>query len=349
MQKHILNNIFKENLKYLPKWEGALANHVSMAAVALFKMKEWVPIDDSKIEEEAHRYMENLSLLRVNSSSIDISKLSWDLQKSLLGYDEYYESWKRFFLQQFSNNDPKIIIGLWLERLGVGLSAAAGHSVIRLAYALMAEPYLEKEVYIEEIAICLADYTSRYFPLSNEKIETNSSREIALDQFILEHSSLSDEKLSLLDSCNLIEDKYFLCRNFSEFHDSIKQVNTEINFKEVFRSLASIGVTNPNFALLHCITLGHAILHIKNNIPEINMSSVYHGYRDFVIAAVLCNNLQVRSFENNDVTLNEVYHQVSNLENDHSQKIVFTLTELYKQHPSPIYLQAALSYAKRYQ
>jgi len=52
------------------------------------------------------------------------------------------------FLQQFLNNDPKVIIGLWLERLGEGVSSAAGHSVIRLSYALKAEPYLERERFI---------------------------------------------------------------------------------------------------------------------------------------------------------------------------------------------------------
>jgi len=101
MQDHLLNKIFKENLKYLPKWHGALANHVSMAAFALFTMKEWVPIDDSKIEMEAKKYMINLTPVRVNSSSIDLSKLSWELQKSLLGHDEYYESWKGFFYNNF--------------------------------------------------------------------------------------------------------------------------------------------------------------------------------------------------------------------------------------------------------
>jgi len=115
MQKNILNKIFKENLKYLPKWQGALANHVSMAAVALFTMKQWVSIDDAKIKREAQKYMENLTPLRINSSSIDMNQLSWDMQKSLLGYDEYYESWKNFFLKQFSDKDTKGIIGIWLD------------------------------------------------------------------------------------------------------------------------------------------------------------------------------------------------------------------------------------------
>jgi len=83
MQNHLLNKIFKENLKYLPKWYGALANHISMAAFALIAMKEWVPIEDTKIEREAKKYMENLTPVRVNSASIDLSKLSWELQKKV--------------------------------------------------------------------------------------------------------------------------------------------------------------------------------------------------------------------------------------------------------------------------
>lgn len=346
MKKHILNKIFKENLKYLPKWHGALANHVSMAAVALYTMKEWVPIDDEKIEREAQKYMENLTPLRINSASIDMNRLSWDMQKNLLGHDEFYESWKAFFLKQFLDKDIKEVIGFWLERLGLGLSAAAGHSVIRLAYALMAQPCLERDVYIEEIATCLADYTARYFSLSHKNSSIESSQKIHLAQYVLEHAALSEEKLSILTSCNLIEDKYFLCRNFPEFHQALEQVKTAINFKQVLINLSSIAVTNPNFALLHCITLGHAILFLTDNLPQFNKATLYQGYRDFVIAALLCNNLFVKPFENKAVTLEEIYRQVSKLNNDHSQKIVFSLTELYKRYSAPIYLEAALSYIK---
>jgi len=346
MKTHILNKIFKENLKYLPKWHGALANHVSMAAVAMFTMKEWVPIDNSQIEKQAQKYMENLTSLRTNSSSIDLHQLDWEMQKNLLGYDEYYESWKSFFLKEFSDKDTKEVICIWLDRLGIGMSAAAGHSIIRLAYALMAEPNLEREVFIEEIATCLGDYASRYFPLSDKNPEKDSSQKIPLDQYILEHPPLSEEKLSILSSCSLIEDKYYLCRNFPEFHQALAQVNTGISFEPVLRNLSSIAVTNPNFALLHCITLGHALLYLYDKLPEFNKVSLSQGYRDFVIAALLCNNLSIKPFENKDVTLKQVYRQVSDLQNDHSQKIVFSLTELYKRYSSPLYLEAALSYIK---
>lgn len=344
MPEHILNKIFKENLRYLPKWNGALANHVSMAAVALFKMKEWVPIDDDKIIREANKYMRGLTPLRLNSSSIDLSRLNWEMQKGLLGHDEYYESWKDFFLQQLKEKDNKEMIGIWLARLGVGLSAAAGHSIIRLAYALKAETYLTSEVYTEEIATCLADLASRYFPLSSENLELEAEQTVTLDQYVLDHAPLPDEKLSLLSTCSLIEDKFFLCRNFSEFQNALSQVNIDFEFHKVLNNLSSIAVTNPNFALLHCITIAHAIIYLSDNLPVFDIRNLYHGYRDFVIAALLCNNLSIQPFEHKEVTLDQVYSQISKLENDHSQKIAFTLTELYKRYSAPIFLQAALSY-----
>lgn len=344
MEEHVLNKIFKENLKYLPRWHGALANHVSMAAVALFTMKERAHIDDAKIEKEAKVYSKNLTPIRNNSSSIDLKQIDWKIQKSLLGHDEYYESWKNFFLEEFESRNINELIAKWLERLGHGISAAAGHSVIRLAYAFKAKDYLQKEVYLEEIATCLADYASRYFPLSNHQVEPIAHQKISLDKYILEHKPLSNENLRLLDSCRLIEDKFFVCRNFSEFHDALSRVNTQINFKKIFDGLSTIAVANPNFALLHCITLGDAILFLSENLPVFNKTSVHQGYRDFVIAALLCNNLTVRSFEQKNVSIEQVYEAVNILNNDHKQKIVFTLTELYKRYSSPVYLEAALSY-----
>ena len=346
MKTHLINNIFKENLKYLPKWNGALANHVSMAAVAMFKMKKWVPIDDSEIEKQAKKYTVNLTPNRENSSSIDLQKIEWPMQKNLLGHDEYYESWKNFFLKEFKDKDTKELICLWLSRLGTGISAAAGHSVIRLAYAVMAKPYLEQAVFIEEVATCFGDYAARYFPLSDERIVNDSSKKISLDQYILDHNVLPKEKLSLLSSCNLIEDKYFLCRNFPEFHKALSKVNTEIDFEIVLKNLSSIAVTNPSFALLHCITLAHALLCLYDYLPELNKKSLSHGYRDYVVSAILTNNLSIQSFELKGVTLEQVYQKVEGLENDHSQKIAFTLTELYSRYAAPIYLEATLSFIK---
>ncbi len=346
MKSHLINNIFKENLKYLPKWQGALANHVSMAAVAMFKMKEWVHIEDSEIERQAKKYALNLTPNRINSSSIDLQQIEWAMQKKLLGYDEYYESWKNFFLKEFADKDTKEVMSLWLSRLGTGISAAAGHSVIRLAYALMAEPHLERAVFIEEIATCFGDYASRYFPLSEEIITNDSSKKIRLDQYILEHNGLPEEKLSILSSCNLIEDKYYLCRNFPEFHEALSKLNTEIDFESVLKNLASIAATNPSFALLHCITLAHALLCLYDYLPAFNKKSLSHGYRDYVVAAILTNNLNIQPFELEGVTLEQVYQNVEGLQNDHSQKIAFTLTELYARYSNPIYLEAALSYIK---
>ena len=346
MKTHLINSIFKENLKYLPKWQGALANHVSMAAVAMFEMKKWVRIDDSEIENQAKKYTENLTLNRKNSSAIDLQQIEWPMQKSLLGHDEYYESWKRFFLKELADKDAKEVISLWLSRLGAGISAAAGHSVIRLAYAVMAASYLEQEVFVQEIATCLADYASRYFPLSDETIINDSVQRIPLDQYILAHKVLPKEQLSLLSSCNLIEDKYFLCRNFPEFHEALSKVNTEIDFEIVLKNLASISVTNPSFALLHCITLAHALLCLYDYLPEFNKKTLSQGYRDYVVAAILTNNLNRQSFEIKGATLEQVYQQVEGLQDDHSQKIAFTLTALYKRYGAQIFLEAAVSFSK---
>lgn len=346
MNQHLINNIYKENLKYLPKWHGALANHTSMAAVAMYTMKEWVPIEDSEILKQAKKYMLNLTPIRENSSSIDLHQIDWALQKKLLGHDEYYESWKNFFLKEFTNKDPKEITSLWLSRLGIGISAAAGHSVIRLAYAFMAESFLERNVFIEEIATCFGDYAARYFPLSTEISKNNTPQNIQLDEFILDHNNLPEAKLSILSSCRLIEDKYHICRNFPEFQEAVAQVNSIIDFEAILKNLCAIAINTPSFALLHCITLAHALLHLFDYLPEFNKLTIYHGYRDYVIAALLTNNLNAQPFEKKDVSLDEVYQHVEGLENDHSQKIAFTLMELHKRNEDPIFLQAALSFIK---
>jgi len=346
MKAHFLNKIFKENLNFLPKWHGALANHTSMAATAMFLMSEYGCFDERGIKKQADNYMQNLTPNRINQSLIDLGGLDWTMQQSLLGRDDFYESWKSYFINELSSNDHKVVIALWLERLGVGVSAAAGHSLIRLAYGLMAEPYLERKVFIEEVAVCLSDYCSRYLALSENKPDI-STRKTSLSQYILQGSDLSSKNREILNSCSLIEDKYFICRNFSEFKQATMSVNVMFDFEKVLENIVSISIVNPDFALLHCITLAHAVLYLTDVLPAFEQRPLYQGYRDYVIAALLCQNLKMQKFEKQSISINNLWQKISDLENTHSQKIAFSLIELSKRYDSPLYLQSVVSFINK--
>jgi hypothetical protein len=92
-----LNSIYLNNLEYLARWNTCLANHVSMAATAMYLMKDRAKISPRKISADANIYTKMLSPKRMNSAYIKLGKLSWSIQRQLLGHDDLQESWQVFF------------------------------------------------------------------------------------------------------------------------------------------------------------------------------------------------------------------------------------------------------------
>ena len=64
-----LNTIFRDNHGYLARWDTAYANHLSMAAAALFLMSDRCAIPAEKLERDAAIYQGYLSPLRRNTAA----------------------------------------------------------------------------------------------------------------------------------------------------------------------------------------------------------------------------------------------------------------------------------------
>ena len=323
----ILKAIYKTNVSYQARWNTSLANHASMAATAMYLMKDKADISAEKINGEAAEYSKSLSTKRINESFIDIAKLPDDIQNSLLGHDDLQESWQAYFAAALSRNlDSNIQI--WLERFGAGLNAAAGHSILRLYFSLTVRGLFDREFLIQELSICFADLASRYCELSDV---ADTGGETRLTDFLLSHSALTGADLNSVKSGQLMEDRMLILKSLETYQSVIRSISLEYDLIDTLRSLASMATEAPNIGVLHAITVGQALLGIYDIYPSLKKSSLNRGYRDYVIAMVLGYELpNAKRLIVESLTLTEVYKQVVDLRNDHSQKATFSLTHLYE-------------------
>ena len=340
-----LNEIYKQNLNYLARWNTGLANHVSMAAAAMFLMRDSTNISQQKLLEDAIAYSEQLSLKRKNDGGIKLDELTWPVQQKLLGHDDFQESWQSYFIQQF-NLDTERTLMFWLSRLGDGLSAAAGHSVIRIHFALAVRRQLDKAVFEEEMAIAFSDLASRYNRLTQGDRNTGNK---SLEEFLIDHSGLPNETKHLAKAGKLIEDRLMIIRTQENFQSTAQAIAVDYDLVQCLRLLSSMVTESANFALLHAITVGQALLDIMTWFPEMNNNPIRLGYRDYVTAIVIGEDLpNAANTENSNVKLSDIYSRVPQLNNDHAQKISFSLSRLYREFEYSEFLTAANLYQNAY-
>ena len=340
-----LKQIFERNFGYLARWNTTNANHVSMAAAAMYLMREKTQVRMEKLIDDSQTNSKQLSPRRKNDTFVKLIDLPWNIQQTMLGYDDLQESWYSFFQSEFEG-DLVQTIPVWLERLGIGFSSAAGHSVIRIYYAIAVRKVLTPSIFKEELAISFADIASRHYPMTEGTIAIGSN---ALEDYLEYHLPIDNAVSALVNSGTLIEDRMMILRATSYYQDTVSNIAINFNIEKCLRRLAGMVKKSPDFMLLHTITTGQALLELIRWYPDMDDSSLRQGYRDFVVAAVISSHLpnSMLIFETN-LKVREIFERVPLLKNDHSQKATYSLMKLHEEYRHPEFLNAAKYYQDAY-
>ena len=338
MTDSVLNEIFTENLQYLPRWNTALANHLPMAAAAMFLLRQQSAISLAHIRENAQDYAKQLTPRRTNDAAMVLADMPWSMQASLLGNDDVFESWELFFQQQLCA-DIDGVIKLWLARLGGGLCGAGGHSLIRLYYSLAVRGALTPDTFVREISITLADFATRHTTLTAMEEVSGTRR---LEAFLDDHEPLDRQAFGIIKSGALIEDRFLLARASDGFQLAASDVSPDYDLLGVLRRLAAHVPKSSNFTLLHALTVGHALSEIEVIYPDVDNGLMRQAYRDYVIATVLSTGLgNSPPSADAGVTLDHLLERVPLLNNDHAQKATYSLYRLYERSSAQEFLEAA--------
>ena len=350
-----LNKIIKGNLQYSVTYGNGLSNHLSMAVIALYHLiKEdtnLLPLLDTLNE----RTIPKLSIYKAKKPLLDFNQIEDARKIDLLGKIEYFDAWHVYFLKQIENNGEDAVLKQWLPLLIKGLSGAGGHCLLRIYFALLAKGELEKAVFNEELAFGLSYFASYFLPLGKfskelpklSKIKKSISFKITNDQVLLN----KEAKYSLVNS-HLIATKLKIISWDTTFQNLRTNISPLTNMFVILEFLAREAIKKVDFALLHNITVGQAILDLLEKYPYLHKTHIKQAYLDFVIGVYFLrrNSYEIpdTTSENELITLEEIEKEVPNLKNDHSIKSVFSLINLYKRSKKTIFLTAAKSFMQYY-
>ena len=145
----VLARLLAENRKRSPEYGGGLANHMSMALVALHGLGA----DDARLQEYADRHARRLEPLPEDPGG-EVPE-DWS---SVLGRPGLLVPFRRRFDADIAKRGRAAVLGASLPRLASGIATAAFHCVIRTAYAVDCGDDAE-------LAFALAYFASYHHPL----------------------------------------------------------------------------------------------------------------------------------------------------------------------------------------
>ena len=117
-------------------------------------------------------------------------------------------------------------------------------------------------------------------------------------------------------------------------------ISPDFDFAETLETLSLIATRNPNFTLLHLITVGEAMVGLSELLLNLNDQSLRAGYLDFVVAAFMAEQLKLANGETAPRSQG-VLPLLKTTRDDHAIKSAYSLTELYRRYKKPIFLSAA--------
>jgi hypothetical protein len=149
----MLAELLAQNRQFDAEYQGGLSNHLSMALVALQRLGA----PDARLRAYFDRYRRRLVPRR--APSLPLPRASWQAHR---GTQKRYADYLVFFEEELRQLGLERLLGTYLPPLLPGLSAAAFHAQIRLAYALEAQDPLD-------VAASLAYFADSYLPLGPGK------------------------------------------------------------------------------------------------------------------------------------------------------------------------------------
>ncbi len=138
-----------------PEFGGGLSNHGAMAVGALVSLGK---------PEQARRWLDGY-ITRLPGRPEPVKPLTRQSWRDGLGDLARYSDWSSFFQRETGQLGWQQVVREWLPRLIPGLTGAAGHGLIRTAYALEQVRQEAVELRLVELADAMAYWAGSYFKL----------------------------------------------------------------------------------------------------------------------------------------------------------------------------------------
>jgi len=258
MYDSFLTTLLEQNRRYSPLYGDRLANHLSMAVIALAELGA----SDARLRDFFDAYAPNLD--RMSSKQPEPPILS---PADHLGREDQFPSFRRFFAHQISKIGADAALREWLPVLIPGLSGSGFHGMIRTAYAVISGDD-------DELAFSMAYWACTYQSLGPVgHIATISCRDIA------DRLYAADRFAPLTDG--IIADRLRWVSERDAFRNAANEP-ASLRLVDIAAFAARALYSEEDFTLLHAVTACHAFRVLSRHVDDTTEALPY------LWQAVLC-------------------------------------------------------------
>ena len=314
-----------------------LSNHGPMAAEALIELGR---------AEDVVRFVEAYRKRFTDLYPSTVRAVTGENWREGLGDGRRVADWSRFFQRELDQASWKQVLEQWSAILAPGLSAAAGHGLLRAGHAVRSLALKETALRRRELAEGLAYWAAYYQPLP--KSPQGSPGRLKPSEAVSRVPHLPAEKRaangSLMKTLENLHD-------FPPFASTADLVDSKTDpvklLSEITEAFAGVYVTTANgqnfISLIHSVT---ATTVLRSMLPHVSVPTTQQLIRyGWQLAAALYsisgagagnNRPKTKELKRDDL----IDRAVASRE-EHAIKFTEACLREHKLNPTPVYLQAA--------
>jgi questin oxidase-like protein len=311
-------------------------NHGPMAAEALIELGRAEQVD-RWVEEYKRRFT---STYPANSSVV--SRSNW---REALGDPRRGADWVDFMHRELKEAAWPQVVGQWASILAPGLSAAAGHGLIRTAHAVRSLKMKETPLRQRELAQGLGYWAAHYKPLPDQ--HSNTPGKLKLTEALARVPHLPDEKRNR-GSVDIGLRSVSQLPEFAQVADLISLGSEPVPFlSELTETFSTVYLRNVHsrnaVALVHMVTGIVALRHLAPYLsPPVVRSAQRYGWQlNAAIYAVYGNSSTSPLPPAKEIKRDDLIDRAVAARDEHAIKFTEACLGEYAINPKPIYLQAA--------
>ncbi len=312
-----------------------LTNHLPMAQFALYR----VGTSDADLDRFTNYYIDLHNLPSVEpATGLSLNEDNW---RNYLGTRGYFADFRHFFANRLETLGRKKFLEIYFNALLMGISSAAFHSLIRLAYGVDSEND-------EEILSGMAYLADAFLELRGPLPEVSTNAGSLHDQMNFVSEELSSDRLVLPALDGIIFQKMNAVSQ-PKVLESISK-NLAIPAGTQLRNFADVALelylSTKDFTTLHTVTSCHAS-RVMMPFVEDESSYLQYYYQAFLAAYLTIGAPKILKHETSLQASDEklvaaIKTSTQKATDDHDIKLTYTALQECQSYQNNLYLRAAV-------
>jgi hypothetical protein len=319
--------------RFGPEYDRMLANHLPMALWALHRLGA----TDDDLNRFAETYTASHDLPPVSPpAGISLNDRNWESYK---GKREYFSNFRAFFSIKLQELGREGFLRSCFNPLMAGISAAAYHALIRLAYGVDSD---NDEEILSGMAYLAASCLQLQGPLpalSGHAIPLREQINFVSEELSAGRLVLPKMNGVIFERMGQVSQKEVLVGIAGRL-----AIPTGASLKDFAEITLDLYLSTKNFTLLHTVTACHAS---RIMMPYIDDKTLYlkYFYQALVAAYITVGAPHIGEQAPYHIDKNQIEKikaAACKASDDHDIKLTYTAREEYRAYQNPLYLKAAV-------